>query len=474
MAHGRKWLAGAAFVVTIAAVLCLIVAAGQPSLAQDGIIYVDVDAAGPTHDGTFWDTAFIGLQAALDAAIAGDEIWVAAGVYTPTWQFDAGDPRSATFQMVNDVSIYGGFDPSMGVTDWEDRDWVLHESILSGDIGTEGDPADNSYHVFYHPADTGLDSSAILDGFTITGGNADGDDWAQQNAGGGMFNYASSPSLLNCTFSGNSAAGAGGGMDNTGGSSPTLTNCTFSRNTAGDEGGGMHNDSSSPTLIGGAFLENTADAGGGIYNGASSPTLTSVTFAGNSANSGGGMHSDGSSPVLVNSTFWGNSAVGHGGGMRNKGASTPILTNCTFHGNRAINGTGGAIQNYESSYPTLTNCILWGDTAGGIPDEIVNFDPGSTVDATYSDVDGGYLYPGTGNINEDPLFLDPADGDFHLLPDSPCIDAGTNEAIYLPDEDFEGDPRSLDGDRDGTATVDMGVDEALWHRVHLPLVLRGY
>ncbi|MGD9405065.1 MAG: right-handed parallel beta-helix repeat-containing protein, partial [Anaerolineae bacterium] len=367
MAHRRKWLAGAAFVVTIAAVLFLIAATGsQSSLAQDGIIYVDAEAPGPTHDGASWETAFTGLQAALDVVGSRQQIWVATGVYTPTQQLDTADLRSATFQMANEVAIYGGFDPSTGATDWEDRDWVLHESILSGDLnGDDGDDfanrEDNSYHVFYHPDGTNLDDTATLDGFTISGGNADGDESAQQDAGGGMFNYASSPALTNVTFDGNSA-GAGGGMDNTGGSAPTLTGCAFSRNVAADEGGGMHNDGSSPTLIGCTFFENTADAGGGIYNGASSPALTGVTFAGNSANSGGGMHSDGSSPVLINCTFTGNSAAGHGGGMRSKGASAPILTNCTFHSNRAINGTGGAIQNYESSYLTLTNCILWGDS----------------------------------------------------------------------------------------------------------------
>jgi hypothetical protein len=66
--------------------------------------------------------------------------------------------------------------------------------------------------------------------------------------------------------------------------------------------------------------------------------------------------------------------------------------------------------------------------------------------------------------------VDPGNGDFRLGPDSLCIDVGDNEAEYLPAYDFEGDTRIMDGDRDGTATVDMGVDEALWHLVYLPLV----
>jgi hypothetical protein len=87
---------------------------------------------------------------------------------------------------------------------------------------------------------------------------------------------------------------------------------------------------------------------------------------------------------------------------------------------------------------------------------------------TYSDIQGA---PGAGNIDEDPLFVDPANGDLHLGPDSPCIDAGDNGALNLPPFDFEGQPRIVDGDGDGTATVDMGVDEWVF-RVLLPLVVR--
>ena len=441
MAHGRRWLTGAAIAMALAVAPILIAAGGQPALAEDGIIYVDGEAPGPTHDGSSWETAFTGLQPALDAATAEDQIWVAVGVYTPTWKLDPEDDRSATFQMVNGVAIYGGFAGTE--TERGQRDWEANPTILSGDLHGDDLPAftnreDNSYHVFYHPSELALDSTAVLDGFTITGGNADSA--GPHNAGGGMYN---------------------------GSSSPTLANLYVADNSAADEGGGMLNDGSSPTLTGCNFSGNTADAGGGIHNSSSSPTVTGVTFAGNKANSGGGMHNNGSSPVLVNCTFWGNSAQGKGGGMRNKTGSAPTLTNCTFYGNRATDG--GAIQNFESSSPTLTNCILWG---GSYP-EMDNSDSSAPI-VTFSDIKGDYLYPGTGNINEDPLFLDPDNGNFHLLPDSPCIDTGTGTAPFLPAADFEGDPRSMDGDRDGTATVDMGVDEALWHPVYLPLVLRGY
>ncbi len=188
------------------------------------IIYVDQDATG-AHDGTSWKDALTDLQHALTWAVDGVEIRVAAGTYTPTQELSPGDPRSAAFQMKNGVAMYGGFDPTVGDIAFADRDWVASPTVLSGDLdgndltgpyGVITDTANitgtNSYHVFYHPAGTNLDGSAVLDGFTITGGNANGDSYPD-NAGGGMYNDSSSPAVIHCTFSGNSAL-SGGGMAN--------------------------------------------------------------------------------------------------------------------------------------------------------------------------------------------------------------------------------------------------------------------
>jgi predicted outer membrane repeat protein len=445
------------------------------------VYYVDQDATGE-NNGTSWADAFTTLQPALDAANRGDQIWVAAGTYRPTREFSPGDPRSACFQMKNNVAIYGGFAGSESSLD--ERNWTANLTIISGDLnGDDGEDfanyAENSYHVFYHAEGMSLNKSAILDGFTITGGNADNSTYPH-SYGGGMYNNGSSPTLANCTFSRNLTVHYGGGLYNEYTSNPEISYCRFENNkSTSGVGGGMYNNFSSPVISNSTFAANTAEAGAGmVNNNYSSPVLNNCIFTNNSAlYSGGGIsNSTSSSPTLNNCAFHDNSAGNQGGGMRNDNYSSPVLANCLFEGNQAVSGggiynhyswltltnctftgniatdTGGGLFNNYNSTPSLSNTILWGDT----PNEIYNtFYSFSSV--TYSDVQGGYL--GEGNIMVDPRFVDALNGDYHLSPYSVCIEAGSNAAPNLPDYDFEGDPRILDGNGDGTAVVDMGMDE---------------
>ena len=158
----------------------------------DFILYVTQDASVSGTCSAWADPC--GLQAALTAAEAGDEIWVAAGTYKPTIPAS----RTATFLLESGVALYGGFGGSE--TARGQRNWMANRTILSGDIDGNGVvDTGNAYHVV---TGSGTDATAVLDGFTITAGYA----WADysddyNNYGGGMFIEAGSPTLTGITFS---------------------------------------------------------------------------------------------------------------------------------------------------------------------------------------------------------------------------------------------------------------------------------
>ena len=364
------------------------------SAAQAGSIrYVDDDAM-LGGDGLSWDTAYKFPQDALNEAADDpsiNEIRVAQGLYltdrkeaNPTGTGN----REARFELLNGVAIMGGF-AGVGAVDPDDRDINLYETILSGNIGFPHLAFDNSFHV---TVGIGVDQTAVLDGVTITEGVADvGSGVDHTRRGGGMYNQSGSPTVSNCTFSGNFAESSGGGMYNHFGSSPAVTNCIFSANSAAvGAGGGMYNSNSSdPTLINCTFTANSAHTGGGgMVNSVSTPSVsgcvfelnqanhnggavenrksdalfTDCIFSENSASDGGGMYNrGGSSPTITNCSFSGNTADNDGGGMYNFFSTAPTITDCTFGLNRAVSGNGGGMYNDQSSDPTVTNCTFAGN-----------------------------------------------------------------------------------------------------------------
>ncbi len=191
---------------------------------------------------------------------------------------------------------------------------------------------------------------------------------------------------------------------------------------------------------GGSIPENGLNAqGAGLYNWHASPTLANCTFLDNASGNGGGMYNHESMPTLMNCTFWSNTASKNGGGMYNYG-STLTLMNCTFSNNTAEYGL--IIYNNRSIF-FATNCIMLETSTLDISDGY-----GSSK-ATYSCLRS--CWSGEGNIDEEPLFVDAANGDLRLLAGSPCIDMGTLEGV--PDVDIDGVPRPQ-----GTG-VDMGAYE---------------
>ena len=406
---------------------------------DDNIVYVDADAPG-ADNGTSWLDAFTDLKDALSVAQAAgdvvDEVRVAQGIYTPAGP--SGD-RKATFQLIDGVAIKGGY-AGYGSPHPNARNISLYETVLSGDLnGDDGPPfmhnQENSYHVV--TAD-GTDESAILDGFTITGGNANGP--GLHDSGGGMFSDFGRQTVSNCTFIGNSANFAGGAIENYCGG-PRLIDCTVSDNWAAFHGGGIYNSSDvSATLTNCMIVSNHAGStGGGVYNSyESSPSFVNCIFSDNSAGSAGGAISNGFASVT--------------------------LTNCTFAGNSAPDGRALSCDSYPkyvwASNLVIANCIIWESGQ-----EIWNND-GSAITVTYSDIHGGWA--GEGNIDANPLFVQsPDDGaDLHLQAGSPCIDAGDNTAVppsVLLDYDwnprFVDDPATIDTGKGTPPIVDMGAYE---------------
>ncbi|MCP5119563.1 MAG: right-handed parallel beta-helix repeat-containing protein, partial [bacterium] len=238
----------------------------------------------------------------LAAATSSHDIWVAQGIYYP----GDGTDRQATFALLNAVSILGGFPTGGGDQSFEARDLRNYPTILSGDLDQNdggGTPVDsNAYHVV---TASGTGSTAVLDGFTITRGLADGSN--SEGNGGGLYCHEGSPTLRYCSFIANKTSNWGAGIYSRF-SSPAIDTCLFEANS-------------------------TIRGGGAIYSSRGNPIVTNCLFSGNEAQAGGAIYNDSS--------------------------SSPVTTNCTFSGNSATAaGFGGAIYNVSSS-PVMTNCIIW-------------------------------------------------------------------------------------------------------------------
>ena len=243
------------------------------------------------------------------------------------------------------------------------------------------DCEDDGRGFFFH---SGESESSVVSGFTIMNG--------YESNGGGIYCFDSSPTLRDCIITGNTA----------------------------DNGGGVYCSQSSIALIDCTITGNIADGdGGGIYC-FGTLTMTNCSITDNkSDDDGGGIYC--SESTLINCLIADNKAPDYGGGIYCSESLT--LTNCTFTKN-----DGGGIYCDDSS-PILKNCILWRN----FPDEI--YPPTAVV--TYSDVRGGW--EGEGNIDVDPLFVDPDNGSYYLGGCSPCVDAGTPNGA--PPDDIEGNPR---------------------------------
>lgn len=335
---------------------------GTPPLADMGAYERQVSSfPGGT---AFVPAGFPTIQTAIDAACDRGEIVVAPGTYMETIDFK-GKPLT--------VRSSGG--PAVTTID-----------------------GNGAIHVVRCADGEGPDT--VLDGFTITGGDANGS--GGDGRGGGMFVSASSPTIVNCVFDGNQATERGGGLY-VNNSASSVTDCVFLGNQTNSRGGGLSVSASTSTVANCVFSGNSAGFQGGAVWATSDPTIVNCSFSSNNSPNGGGMYSQSGVPAVINCVFRGNTVN-------------------TFEGTMTA-----AYSNVEGG---------WSGTG--------NID----ADPLFVDADGPDDVPGN------------ADDDLRLLPPSPCVDTGDNASVPAGiTTDLDGNDRILDGDNDLTATVDMGAYE---------------
>jgi hypothetical protein len=424
------------------AVLLVVLTAGAAAVCRAATIYVNANTGNDAWNGLCreWNGGTCGPKATLRAGILaannGDRVLVADAIYSGSNNRDlALNGKTITVESENG--------PEACIIDCQ---------------------ASGSGFKFAS-AET---AATVIEGFTITNGYAP--------YGAGIRCDFANPTIRSCTITDNQATNQGGGLY-CWGSAPTVTDCRVIGNRAAHEGGGVYGYISGAALVRCTITENNSGTyGGGLYFAFHSPSIVNCQIVANHAvSAGGGVFAQRSSAKFVNCLITGNSA-GSGGGIQFTYCFA-AATNCTISGNRAVfYGGGVAADSYGNS--KLTNVVLWADSAPVGPE--IALITSTTLSTDYCDVRGGYdgvyIHPSAqliwddGNIDADPRFVlpgywddagtpgNPGDdfwvgGDYHLLGESPCIDAGSNDGLPL-------DPFDLDQDGNETELLPLDLDGA--------------
>ena len=393
--------------------------------------YVDASAAAG-GDGTSWTTAFDSLHKALAVAGGGDTIFIAEGIYKPPTDTD----RTAYFRMASGAILMGGYPAGGGV-----RNITDHRTILSGDIGVQGDPADNTYHVIMcyqtNPA-------TVLDGLYITGGYADGS--GDDGLGGGVYARTNTSRYYGVT----------------------IIRCHIYDNYAGGGGGVAINQKGDVYY---SVIENNraASYGGGLYikdDGRAYNTVIRNNYAGKG---GGGVSIGGFNYAsgLINCIISNNETAGEGSGI-NQGKCR--VTNCNI-----VNNKGGYAV-YQGTYGILSNTIVWGNTplqfrkghdgsvtACAIADTSLHDPQIIVLDSMNSGLNDTACYvrffspaDSVGNVSTPEGMTHLRQAWWYILPGSACINQGDKSQYpdVAPDIDYFGYPRVI------MDTIDIGIAEA--------------
>jgi parallel beta-helix repeat protein len=409
------------------------------------------------NDGLTWATAKKTIQAGITAAGAGRQVWVAEGTYSGA--------VGAT-----GVALYGGF--AGNETAMSQRDWVAHPTILKGTVtastGTsapvaariDGFTVNNSYGVScigcpvianntitsssYSSGISCGDDSPLIISNTLVGSKSVShgvidcsgssatilNNTIRGNRGAAIYCYgAGSPVIDGNTIEGNSSGQYSGGIYCEI-ASPTITNNTISGNSTGSSYGGgavCCRSCTATTISNNTMIGNTAGRGGAIFCEGTTATIASNVLAGNSANMGAGIFSTAGSLTIAHNTIAYNKGSQVGGGAYFSGSTVTMVNTIVAFNSSGIHASGAA--------PTVQGNCVYGNTGG-------NYSGMADPTGTF------------GNLSADPRLAAPLRGNFHIQPDSPCVDAGV-ETTYLAG------PLDMDGQsRYAAAHVDIGADES--------------
>ena len=471
--------------------LLLLILGFSAQLQAQTIWYVDQSGSGD----------FTGIQQAIDSptVVTGDQIVIRDGIYYETLSLSAKEliligengsakaivdggtingPLLTVETTISNLTVVQGLGFQNGLAQYGGgayingspviQDCVFRNCQASGAGGAVWAAGNSSSSIrildsTFDSNTAGQEGGAIdaLFGIYIEGCHFFGN---TANSAGATYlgsNSGSPVTVINSAFSNNSSSYYGGAVVC---GDATISDSTFTGNLAGREGGALFGsgslDVSRSTFEGNGGLGPVTTKGGAVrWTSNGTVRFDQCTFLDNASDYGGAVFLNGSSHPYASDTefyrclFTENQSDLLGGALSinsNQDVEPIRLVHCTVTGNSSAYEGGGIDL---GSYCTVTNTIVWGNFATTSDPEIL--DRGYSGDVTYSDIGGGW--PGTGNIDADPLFADPVSGDFKLQPTSPCVDAGDPNS----ERDYDGSPADLGAYRLNPVDADTDDDGIL-------------